>query len=33
LNRPHGICVSADGQQVVIGDTENHRVRQVTLGP
>jgi streptogramin lyase len=28
LNRPHGICVSGDGV-VYLGDSENHRVRQV----
>lgn len=26
LNRPHGICVAPDGR-IVIGDSENHRVR------
>jgi hypothetical protein len=29
LNRPHGICVDAQGV-VYIGDSENHRVREVT---
>ncbi len=29
LNRPHGICVDARGV-VYIGDSENHRVREVT---
>jgi sugar lactone lactonase YvrE len=28
LNRPHGICIGADGT-IYIGDTENHRVRKV----
>jgi sugar lactone lactonase YvrE len=28
LNRPHGVCVGRDGT-VYIGDSENHRVRQV----
>ena len=28
LDRPHGICVGADGV-VYIGDTNNHRVRQI----
>lgn len=28
LDRPHGICVAADGS-VYIGDTNNHRVRRV----
>jgi hypothetical protein len=28
LNRPHGICVGADGR-VYIGDTLNHRVRMI----
>jgi len=30
LNRPHGICVDARGV-VYIGDSENHRVREVSL--
>ena len=29
LNRPHGVCVDADGN-VYIGDSENHRVRIVS---
>jgi sugar lactone lactonase YvrE len=33
LNRPHGVCVSADGRTVIIGDSENHRVRQVMIVP
>ncbi|HZL91976.1 MAG TPA: hypothetical protein VFB96_26635, partial [Pirellulaceae bacterium] len=28
MNRPHGICVGADGA-IYIGDTLNHRVRRV----
>ena len=28
MDRPHGICVAAGGE-VIIGDTNNHRVRQV----
>ncbi len=28
LNRPHGICVAPDGR-IVIGDSENHRVRLI----
>lgn len=31
LNRPHGVCVDAHGG-VYIGDSENHRVRQVRTG-
>jgi sugar lactone lactonase YvrE len=30
LNRPHGICIDGEGR-LVIGDTENHRVRQVSF--
>jgi sugar lactone lactonase YvrE len=30
LNRPHGICLDAKGN-VMIGDSENHRVRQVSV--
>ncbi len=33
LNRPHGVCVTADGQRVAIGDSENHRVREVIVLP
>ena len=29
LDRPHGICVDADGN-VYVGDTNNHRVRVIS---
>lgn len=32
LNRPHGICLDRRGH-IIIGDSENHRVRQVSMGP
>ncbi len=32
LNRPHGICVDAQGH-IIIGDSENHRVREVNRAP
>jgi DNA-binding beta-propeller fold protein YncE len=28
LNRPHGVCIAADGA-IYVGDTLNHRVRRV----
>ncbi len=32
LNRPHGICIGAEGS-VYIGDSENHRVRRFRFSP
>lgn len=33
LDRPHGVEASSDGRTVFIGDSSNHRVRRVTVGP
>lgn len=33
LDRPHGVAISPDGASLVIGDTNNHRIRQVNLRP
>jgi DNA-binding beta-propeller fold protein YncE len=32
LNRPHGIAIAPDGG-ILVGDSDNHRVRRIVPGP